>query len=1313
MKRNIIFCVAFATLATFLPAQDTPLRYRVCDNCSTQEGGDNLNTAYTYGGLQIYGSQDVTSDFGARYTGYDWHKGIDFRPLQFAGSNDGGRGTAVVAAETGDVFRITATQGFKYIVIDGEEDFGYGHIFNSRNPTNTYLQSGSMVLKAMDSPFTDFYAILNLNTSNAIGQREGTVTLNGTQYDVEDEVTSTDQTIAAMGGSGGGYQGNDPFPVHLHLYHFQDINNNPLINEAYETNCLDPLHVIQHEETSYEIKFHTEGENFGDVSLNYPGSSPTKFRVRAVMENATNTAGVPIGENGSATRYGNVVMNLDNIQLLIKPSHENEFQEIRGKEFYSRIRHGALDDNEMYPTYLALNNQRGNWNHQSIAPFAYTNHPYDDFYFTDFITRIHKDDPMDGEQAQIANCPDNARYNDGIYEIKTVAIDVRNSDNKHESEVQKFILDNFQPFLSSFTFNTGFLQFTRSWSCYACGISLAPNPMLEANQMDWNAWLQNPFWQLSVQASEPLEDLTLDILVEGNLLQEDIQGASSPNGIDWVFDLSQYASQLSGRVEFLFFGYDTNGNTLLAFSPAQQSAACLQVPTRNGANSWDNPDQIPSGPDNVFAVCLDCGGGGVNKRSPENEGCAIIELVPDSECLEVDGQITSASGENTGDGSINLTIAGGVPPYQYLWADGSTQNVLEDLNPGEYCVTITDELCCFYEKCLAVEVCAKELSIIGEVEHMCADGPSTGTIDITVLGGGGSLTYLWNTGQTTQDLNNIETADTYYVTVTDACGNSETQPFDVGIFFGASLDNYIHHPTSCNSKDGDIDISFHGNHPEGGVPPYTYQWSTGEETANITGLGAGTYILTITDSEGCAETFTFNLVPEGSPRIILTEEITPSCEGENNGAIEISVYTENAQNYPGQYPAYEILWYNSSGQLIFTDPNNNYDSEAAGLPPDSYTVTVRDISDINVSPFSGCISSATFVVEERPSLGPFTVAPQITPSCYGDNTGSIYLNTSGGNPPYTYNWDNGEHTQSIDHLSSPASYSVTITDDCGRQIVHAPLSVPSYSEIINTIVSEGGCPGMIELETSGGSAPYTYLWSNGQTSSTATGLINGIGYQVTVSDANGCNMAQHFDVPIDEEEAFEIFISNLTVPSVPNATNGSITVAADPAGNYSYLWSNGVAGASVEGLGLGSHTVTATDSDGCSVARMISLQSCYNLPGAPPNFSDFEILATGGLFSDISGPETTVTASIREEGETFFTEDIPGNYSISWQWGNGTVIGNTPSLTLELSSVPGNSQLFTSGFENLWLVVSNGCVEKRIYHYLMICGEEKIGRANV
>ncbi|MCB9292442.1 MAG: hypothetical protein H6559_04840 [Lewinellaceae bacterium] len=604
------------------------------------------------------------------------------------------------------------------------------------------------------------------------------------------------------------------------------------------------------------------------------------------------------------------------------------------------------------------------------------------------------------------------------------------------------------------------------------------------------------------------------------------------------------------------------------------------------------------------------------------EECYYIERV---EC-DIDYQlqeIVYPCQNEDGVGMISISPLGvNAPLFDIKWSDSEGNfyegSHIEGLSPGIYYLTISDGFDCTLED--EFYLIETPPTILGSVQPACSENNQLGSVELNILGGVPPFSYAWNTGDTTQNLSDIDSSGIYSVTVTDACGNSETQSFDVGIFLSAPLGNYVQPPSSCNANNGDIVIASHGSYPQGGIPPYTYQWSTGQETANIYELGAGTYILTITDSEGCAQAFTFNLAPEGSPQIALVGEIMKSCEGEDNGAIEITFYIQN-----GGLSHYIVRWYNDSGELVSEqDIDNGFDSSISGLPPGNYTAIVEADEDNNPNT-TGCSSSATFFVEERLSLGPFIATPQITPTCYGDNTGRIALNASGGNPPYTYNWDNGEHTQSIHSLPSPASYSVTVTDDCGRQIAHNNLFVPSYAEITHAIVSEGGCPGMIELETSGGTPPYNYLWSDGQTGAAAAGLVNGAAYQVTVSDANGCSVVQSFAVPVDEEDAFEILISSLAAPFTQNTTDGAVVVTTDPAGTYSYLWSNGAAGASVEGLSPGNYSVTATNTAGCSVARTVSLQSCYIFPGLIPNLPDFEILATGGLFSNAADGETTLS----------------------------------------------------------------------------------------
>lgn len=1244
MKTKLFLCVAMATLARLLPAQDILLQYRICENCSSQEGGDHLTTDYTYGGLQPYQSEDVTSDFGARYTGYDWHKGVDFRPKEFAGTNDGGRGTAIVAAETGEVIRIVADRGYKYVIVDGDEDFGYGHIFNSRNPTEPHLQSGSLVLKKMDLPSSEF-AIIDLNTGVAIGPVEGAVTLDQTVYTVDTEISSTNQIIAAMGGSGGvNYQNNDPFPVHLHLYRFQDISSNPLINEIFETNCLDPLGIIAHDEPDYEVKFHSNGEDFGAVILNYPGSAATKFRVRAVMQNATNTDGTVIGENGSATRYGNVVMNLDNIQLLLKPAQEDEFQEIRGSQFYSRISHGALDDSEMYPPYLALNNQRGNWNRQGIAPFAYTNHPYDDFYFTDFITRIHTEDPMDGGAAQLAACPLQARYNDGDYEIKAVATDVRG--NAHESEAVAFTLDNFQPYISSFTFNAnGITQYTRNWSCSDCGVSLTTNPFIEANQSDWNAWLHNPTLLLSVSGSEPLEMLTLDIVVEGNVLQEDIQGIPFPNGIDWNFDISQYAAQLSGKVEFIFYGHDTNGNALLAFSPSQQS--CVSVPTRTGEDSWHNPDNISTGPDKTHAVCIDCGG-----RSPDGD-CAVIALVPDEECLEVEAEITNASGDNASDGSINLTISGGALPYQFSWSNGSATEDISGLAPGSYAVTITDALCCTTTRRYNVTGCQRvsPAFVHGEVTEASGAG-NNGAIDITLINintsapmSSSSFNFQW-TGPNGFTSSNEDVAGlapgNYCVEVREKRFGClvTSRCFSVcgSMILGIQHNGFI----DCEGERGTFELMLLEQNV---AAPYEIQWSNGATSALNENLVPGIYCATVTDANGCTDQTCLRM--RVNFPIDLSGQVENAACNNTNGSIVLMASSSNSE-----ITAYQ--WSNGS-------TTQNLEGLAAG----EYCVTVTNSK--------GCEKTACFTVENielivglESIVNPFMCSePPCVEEAGCTSDGAIDIRVQSNVSGVTYQWSgpDGFNASSEDISGlTPGTYTVTAsTGGCSisksftlhpcyeeEYIENNPYDPPGCETQANTFnfiapdgaVSpvENGCDGAVELSYSGIGLYFSWSGPDGFVSSEKSiyNLCEGK-YCVTVS--NGCGLQKENCFEIVDCNTQNLSLSGHASNSCPGYEAGSITInASGGAAPYEYAWSNGYSVQNLQGVPSGNYCVTVTDVHGCRVSN------CYTV-GSEETVTQWVgctevVRCAGSIVSEIEYPRYYVPSTL---GCEFVDEYCAGN----------------------------------------------------------------------
>ncbi|MFV0543546.1 MAG: hypothetical protein ACK5L8_07660 [Marinicella pacifica] len=207
-------------------------------------------------------------------------------------------------------------------------------------------------------------------------------------------------------------------------------------------------------------------------------------------------------------------------------------------------------------------------------------------------------------------------------------------------------------------------------------------------------------------------------------------------------------------------------------------------------------------------------------------------------------------------------------------------------------------------------------------------------------------------------------------------------------------------------------------------------------------------------------------------------------------------------------------------------------------------------------------------------------------SINGGNDGQATASGSGGVPPYTYAWSDGQITATATNLFAGV-YSVTVTDNIGGNdaasvTITEPTAVVATAVVDNNVSVNGGNDGQATASGSGGVPPYTYAWSDGQTTATATNLIAGV-YSVTVTDNNGGTDAT--SVTITEPTPLTATITNVVDESVPGAADGSATVSASGGvPPYSYLWSNGGTTATINGLTAGSYTVTVTDDNGATAS---------------------------------------------------------------------------------------------------------------------------------
>ncbi|PCH99142.1 MAG: hypothetical protein COB85_00615, partial [Bacteroidetes bacterium] len=259
------------------------------------------------------------------------------------------------------------------------------------------------------------------------------------------------------------------------------------------------------------------------------------------------------------------------------------------------------------------------------------------------------------------------------------------------------------------------------------------------------------------------------------------------------------------------------------------------------------------------------------------------------------------------------------------------------------------------------------------------------------------------------------------------------------------------------------------------------------------------------------------------------------------------------------------------------------------------------------------------------------------PSCAG-NDGSATASSSGGAGPYTYQWSSGATTATASNLSA-GTYNVFVIDNNGcaanTSVTLNPASGGPSVTTTSTAPSCGNSDGTATADATGGATPYTYLWSNSQTTQTAIGLAAG-SYTVTVTDNGGCSATASLTL-------ISTGGPNVTTTSVdPSCGTADGMASANATGGatpYTYLWSNGQSGAITTGLSSGSYTVTVTDNNGCTGTSTVTLSS-----------SNSPIATTTGINLSCSGDNNGSATASGSGGTTPYT----------YSWDNG---GNTATIT--------------------------------------------------
>ncbi|HND89121.1 MAG TPA: hypothetical protein PK971_12380, partial [Saprospiraceae bacterium] len=464
--------------------------------------------------------------------------------------------------------------------------------------------------------------------------------------------------------------------------------------------------------------------------------------------------------------------------------------------------------------------------------------------------------------------------------------------------------------------------------------------------------------------------------------------------------------------------------------------------------------------------------------SNNTPSCIDIVVIP-KPTAQISGNATLCEGAG---GSAQLTVTfTGAGPWTFIYRRNGVNQPAITTSQNPYTLTVTQPgtYTLFNVNTGAATNCAgtvsgtatvTEIKMIPTVTTVAANcGLSNGSINLGVTGGGTPYQFSWSNGATVEDPTNVP-GGTYTVTITDSNGCTKTATATVAnnnITFTVSGSTTA--ATTCLPPgNGSVNITVNP-----GTNTYTYEWSNGATTEDISNVPAGTYVVTVSAGGNCTQTQSYTVADQPNQPNLSTTQVNTTCDL-SNGSINLSV--------SGGVSPYTFAW----------DPGGQTTEDISNLLAGTYTVTVTGSN--------GCTKTAQVTITNNNP--PFTVTPTIVANttCNGTGNGSISLSVSPGGS-YTFTWDGGQTTSSLNNLL-PGTYAVTVSagGSCTQEHSYTVPDQPNQPNLSSTQVNTT-CElsnGSINLSVSGGVAPYSYAWDpDGQTTEDISNLLAGT-YTVTV-----------------------------------------------------------------------------------------------------------------------------------------------------------------------------------------------------------------------
>ena len=465
------------------------------------------------------------------------------------------------------------------------------------------------------------------------------------------------------------------------------------------------------------------------------------------------------------------------------------------------------------------------------------------------------------------------------------------------------------------------------------------------------------------------------------------------------------------------------------------------------------------------------------------------------------------SGDSTG--AANASAFGGTQPYSYQWDDpnNTTDANVTDLPAGTWTVVVTDNAGNTASDAVVLQDPDEIELVMSAVNASCAS--CDGEASANATGGTGAFNYEWDNDQNGQTITDLCTG-WYTVTATDqnmcqAIDSTEVLSSDAG---GFTID-ISSTPTDCDASTGTAEVEI-----TGGDAPFTFQWDDpdNQTTQTAANLAAGTYNVTVIDSNGCEVSGSINVNSVDGPNVTVTTS-SVLCNGGSTGSALADVDSGTAP--------YSYQW---------DDVNSQTTQEAVDLEAGVYEVVVTDSN--------GCVTIASGEVTEPVAI---TLNVTVTNSTCNEADGSATVNTNGGTGAYTYQWDADALNQTTATASDLAAgnYEVVVTDENGcMKTAIASVNdegAPNITVVKEDVTCFEDCDGNATVNVNTGTEPYTYQWNDPDNQTTASIFdLCSANYSVVVTDGDGCSASASVSIlePDDIDATISLVGASITASNV-------------------------------------------------------------------------------------------------------------------------------------------------------------------------------------